>query len=80
MRALICYISVIDANIDTVNHAAYMRFNQMIHYFVSRGFCVNTCHCPVGSTFEWLKSNNNKAIGFALDSSIIKFPATLLRI
>ncbi len=64
-RVLISYLSLSGIDIARVNHAAYLHYNQMIHYFIRRDYCVDTCFCQDEKAFERLKNNHyDIIIGF----------------
>lgn len=44
-RVLISYLSLKGIDLTKVNHAAFLHYNQILHYFISRGFCIDTCFC-----------------------------------
>ena len=56
-RVLICYISLMGVDLLEANHAAYHHLNQMIHYFISKGYCVDTCYCMDENAERRLKSH-----------------------
>lgn len=64
-RVLICYLNIINEDFDKSSHGNYYHMNQMIHYFVSRDFCVDICGCNEIRALPYL--NNHKyaiIIGF----------------
>lgn len=61
-RVLISYLFLAGVDISRVNHAAYLHFNQIIHYFINRGYCVDTCYCQDETAFERLKHNHYDVI------------------
>lgn len=64
-RVLISYLSLLGVDVGKVTHANYHHFNQMINYFVNRGYCVDTCFCLDEKAFGRLKHNRyNLLIGF----------------
>ena len=65
-RALICYLSLNGiTDMGGVGHAAVLHYNQMIHYFIERGYCVDTCYCNDETAFERLGNRQyDVVIGF----------------
>ena len=64
-RVLVSYLALSGIDIARVNHAAYLHYNQMIHYFINRGYCVDTCFCQDEKAYERLKKNHyDIIIGF----------------
>lgn len=61
-RALVCYLFLGSIDLDRVKHANYLHFNQMIRYFISRGFCIDTCFCMDNSAYNRLKNRQYDVI------------------
>lgn len=40
-KVLICYFPIANFDFDNVSHSISFHANQMIHYFIQRGFCVD---------------------------------------
>jgi glycosyltransferase involved in cell wall biosynthesis len=64
-RVLMCYLPTQSVNLSNVRHASYLHINQMIHYFVSRDYCLDVC--TVRERFEFSHFRNrhyDMIIGF----------------
>ena len=64
-RVLISYITLTGFDFARVHHASYFHLNQILHYFVSKGYCVDLCRLDDMGAYERLKHNNyDIAFGF----------------
>ena len=56
-RVLISYITLTGFDFSKVRHASYYHLNQIIHYFVSKDYCVDLCRLDDMDAYYRLKNN-----------------------
>ena len=71
-RVLISYISLIGFDFKRIQHASYHHLNQIIHYFISKNYCIDVCRLDDMGSYERLK-NNKYDIIFGFGSVYKKF-------
>lgn len=61
-RVLISYLSLKGVDLTKVTHAAYLHYIQILHYFISRGYCIDTCFCLDEKAISYLKNRRYDVI------------------
>ena len=56
-KVLICYLRTFNVNMFKLNHAAYAQLNQILLYFIKKGYCIDLCDCLDMKAFNRLKEN-----------------------
>ena len=52
-KILICYIPLVNKEIDNVTHALLFHANQIVHYFMNKGYCVDICSCHPDNAYQY---------------------------
>lgn len=76
-KVLIVYLSIQMKNIYEERHANYYHLNQMIHYFITQNWCVDTCMCNDDDAIVRLSNNEYDLVlglGSAWRKAIATFP------
>lgn len=54
-RVLIAYKSLVGHDIRNIQHAQDHHINQMLHYFITRNYCIDLCDCKDTTAFDRIK-------------------------
>lgn len=61
-RILISYITLTGCDFSKIKHASYFHLNQIIHYFIAKGFCIDLCWFDDTDAYHRLKDNKYDVI------------------
>lgn len=61
-RVLISYLSLMAYDFDKVQHASYYHANQIVRYFITRGYCVDVCGLEDQIAYNKLKDSKYDVI------------------
>lgn len=57
-RVLISYITLTGFDFSKIRHASFYHLNQIIHYFISKGYCIDLCRLDDINAYHRLKGNH----------------------